>query len=353
MSLQQARKAHQEAKQLLSTNIDPAANKRIEKVKQEHMAADTFQAIATEYQDKRRDVWSDSHAKKWRGIIGNYAVPTIGKISIANITAPMVLDVIRKPEKQNKLTTAHTLLQQIGQIFRYAVQTGRCQRDITADLKGALKPKQVQHMAAILDPQKVGGLLRDIDHYEGTIHTRIALSIAIRIFQRPGNIRLMQWGWIDFDNAMLTIPPADMKRNKHGKQYGKPHLVPLSRQVIALLKEIHPITGADKYVFTGLRGKSSPMSNNTLNNALRNMGYSKEEIVPHGFRSMARTLLAETYPHINQEAIEAQLAHSKKGSLGSAYDRAEYMQDRTKIMQVWSDYLDRLQGSNKPLRLIA
>jgi integrase len=232
-------------------------------------------------------------------------------------------------------------------VFRYGVQTGRCERNPVVDLQGALKPQVVKHMAAILEPVDAGGLLRAFDGYKGQPTTKAALQLSALLFQRPGNIRAMEWAWIDLDAAMLTIPSAAMKRTVAQKLNGRPHFVPLAHQAVAILRELQPLTGHGRYVFSSLRTASRPMSENTVNAALRRMGFTGDEMTAHGFRSMARTLMAEQLEGVHPDVVEAQLAHGKSGPLGAAYDRAEYMAQRRKMMQTWADYLDKLrQGAD-------
>jgi integrase len=206
-----------------------------------------------------------------------------------------------------------------------------------------LKPVIVKNMAAILDPLKVGGLLRAIDDYQGQPTTQAALILSSLLLLRPGNIRLMEWSWIDFDGAMLTVPSTSMKRRVMEKLNGKPHLIPLAPQALEALRNVQPLTGSGKYVFSSLLSGNRPMSENTVNTALRRMGYTKEDMTAHGFRAIAKTLILERLPSIDQGCVEAQLAHTKSGPLGSAYDRAEYMDQRHAMMRVWADYLDRLR----------
>lgn len=269
--------------------------------------------------------------------------PTIGKVSIGDVTAPVLLAVLRRVESRGAHETAHTLRQTAGQVFRYGIQTGRCERNPAADLHGALQPIVVTHMAAVLEPVKAGELMRAIDGYIGQPITRAALQLSALLFQRPGNIRAMEWAWIDFDNAMLTIPAQAMKRTIHGKANGRPHFVPLAPQAVAILQELRPLTGHGQYVFPGLRSHDRPMSDNTVNAALRRMGFTGEEMSAHGFRAMARTIMIERLPGISADVLEAQLAHGKSGPLGAAYDRAEFMEQRRAMMALWADYLDQLR----------
>jgi len=254
-----------------------------------------------------------------------------------------VRDALRKVEGKGILSTAQDLQQMAGQVFRYAVQTDRIEQNPVPDLKGALKPHIAKSFAAVLDPASVSSLLRAIDAYDGQPTTRAALKLSALFFQRPGNIRAMEWAWVDLDNAMLTIPPANMKRTLHQKVNGRPHLVPLADQAVEILKELQPLTGHGRYVFPGARSFKRPMSGGTINAALRRMDFGTDEHVGHGFRAMARTMLAERIKGIDNDMVEAQLGHGKSGPLGGAYDRAEYMEQRLAMMQTWADYLDKLR----------
>lgn len=344
VSLAQARKLVVQARESLAANLDPGMQKRIAKAELKHAAENTLEAVAREFHAKQKDIWSESHAHKWLRGLELHVFPLLGRLTLPSITAPMVMDALRRVEKTGAVDTAHRLRQIVGQVFRYGVQTGRCERDPTADLAGALKPQTVKHYAAILEPKQVGGFMRAIAAYDGTIHTRVALALSALLFQRPGNIRQLEWGWVDWDKAMLTIPAASMKRTKQGKINGRPHMVPLSRQAVALLQELHLYTGRGRYVFPSVRSSERPMSDNTINAALRRMGYTSDDMTAHGYRAMARTLLVEQLHGINPDVIEAQLAHGKKGPLGAAYDRAEYMAQRVALMQIWADYLDKLKA---------
>jgi integrase len=263
----------------------------------------------------------------------------------------MLLDALRKCEKRGAVESAHTLRQTAGQVFRYGIQTGRCERSPSTDLQGALKPIVTKHMAAILEPVKVGELMRSIEDYKGQVLTRVALKLSALLFQRPGSIRQMEWAWIDTENALMTIPSQDMKRRKHQKLNGWPHLVPLTPQALECLSEGRPLTGHGRYVFPSLLTGERSMSDNTVNMALRRMGIPKDEMSAHGFRAMARTLMVERMPGISAEVIEAQLAHEKSGPLGSAYDRAEFMDQRRKLMLEWADYLDKLRLGAEVIQL--
>ena len=343
VSLAKARQRRDKARELLADGKDPSTAKREEKQTAATAAANTFELVAREFHKNKGDSWSPGYAEKWlRGMVKDM-FPYLGTLPIATITAPALLTVVRKAEARGAHETAHTLRQTAGQVFRYGIQTRRCDRDPSTDLHGALKPAVVKHMAAILEPAKVGELMRAIHSYAGQPTTRTALVLSALLFQRPGNIRQMEWAWIDLDNAMLTIPSEDMKRRIHQKINGRPHLVPLAPQALAALEDLRPLTGHGRYVFPSLLTGERPMSDNTVNVALRRMGITKEEMTAHGFRATARTLLIERIPGISDDVIEAQLAHGKSGPLGGAYDRAEFMEQRRKMMTVWADYLDKLR----------
>lgn len=344
VSLAKARQRRDKARELLADGIDPSLAKKEAKRADAISATNTFELVAREFLQTKIDAWSASYSEKWlRGMVKDL-FPYLGALPLASIKAPVLLDVLKRVEKRGAIETAHTLRQTAGQVFRYGIQTGRCERNPSVDLQGALKPVTTKNMAAILDPVKVGSLLRAIDVYIGQPMTRVALALSALLFQRPGNVRQMEWAWIDLGNSMLTIPSQDMKRRIHQKINGRPHLVPLAPQAVTLLKEIEPLTGHGRYVFPSLRTGERPMSDNTINAALRRMGFAKDEMSAHGFRATARTLMIERIKGISADVIEAQLAHGKSGPLGNAYDRAEFMDQRCKMMCEWADYLDRLRA---------
>lgn len=343
VSLLKARQRRDKARELLADGIDPSTAKKDEKLADAMAAANTFELVAREFLHTKADSWSPTYSAKWlRGMVKDL-FPYLGPLPLASIKTPALLDVLKRVEKRGAIETAHTLRQTAGQVFRYGIQTGRCERSPSQDLQGALKPVTTKNLAAILEPAKVGSLLRAIDAYSGQPMTRAALALSAFLFQRPGNVRQMEWAWVDFDNAMLTIPSQDMKRRIHQKINGRPHLVPLAPQAVAYLKELVPLTGHGRYVFPSLRTGERPMSDNTINAALRRMGFGKDEMSAHGFRATARTLMIERIKGISADVIEAQLAHGKSGPLGSAYDRAEFMEQRCKMMHEWADYLDKLR----------
>ena len=343
VSLAKARQRRDKAREQLADGTDPSEAKRDDKRVKAVASANTFELVAREFHAGKLAAWSPSYFKKWLKQLEKDVFPYVGKLPIASITTPMMLEVIRRIEKREVHDTAHTVKQTSGQVFRYGIQTGRCERDPCLDLAGALKPVIVKNMAAILDPVKVGGMLRSIDAYSGQPTTQAALILSALLFQRPANIRMMEWAWIDFDKALLTVPSMSMKRRVHEKINGKPHLIPLALQAVAVLRSIEPLTGGGKYVFSSLLSGNRPMSENTVNTALRRMGYTSDDMTAHGFRAIAKTLILERLPGIDQGCVEAQLAHTKSGPLGSAYDRAEYMEQRNAMMTVWADYLDKLR----------
>jgi integrase len=343
VSLAQARKLRDQARELLAAGVDPAETKRENKLKATTASTNTFEATAREFHANQASGWSLLYALRWIERMEKDLFPYIGSKAQPSITAPILLDALRRVEKRGAIETAHTLRQTAGQVFRYGIQTGRCERSPVSDLQGALKPVMVKHMAAVLEPVKAGELLRSIDAYTGHPMTRAALALSALLFQRPGNIRALEWAWLDLDRAMLTIPSQDMKRRLHQKVNGRPHLVPLAPQALAILRKLHPLTGHGRYCFPGLRTSERPMSDMTINAALRRMGYTSDEMSAHGFRAMARTLIVERIHGISPDVIEAQLAHGKSGPLGAAYDRAEFMDQRRQMMAAWADYLDKLR----------
>jgi len=350
VSLAKARQRRTEARELLAEGLDPGVAKRAEKLATRVAAANTFEAVAREFHATQASGWSPRYASRWIERMEKDLFPHIGKLTLPSITAPVLLDALRKVEKRGANETAHTLRQTAGQVFRYGVQTGRCERSPVSDLHGALKPIVVKHMAAVLEPAKAGELLRAIDGYSGQPMTKAALALSALLFQRPGNIRQMEWAWIDFGKALLTIPSQDMKRRLQQKINGRPHFVPLAPQAITILKELQPLTGHGRYVFPSLRTGERAMSDNTINAALRRMGFASDEMSAHGFRAMARTLMIERIHGISADVIEAQLAHGKSGPLGAAYDRAEFMEQRRSMMREWADYLDKLRTGAEVVR---
>ena len=352
VSLADAREARKRAKELLAQDIDPSTAKREEKHAAKLAASNTYESVAREFHQLKAPGWSAVHSNKWLRQNELYLFPVLGEKPLESIKPKDVLAALRKVEAKGILSTAHDLQQMAGQVFRYAVQTGRIEQNPVPDLKGALQPHVAKNFAAVVDPAQVGAMLRAIEDYSGSPVTKAALQLSALLFQRPGNIRAMEWEWIDLDKATMTIPPADMKRLLIEKLNGKPHYVPLARQAVAILRALQPLTGSGRYVLPNVRSAQRPMSEVTVNAALKRMDYGTHQHVPHGFRAMARTMIAERMVGIPAELVEAQLAHGKKGALGSAYDRAEYMEQRRAMMQTWADYLDTLRTGAQVIPLV-
>ncbi len=333
VSLAKARDRRADARKLLVDGVDPSVVKRAEKFARLEQGTNTFEAIGREWFAKNSPRWSKSHSDRSKRLLEKDLYPWLGPRPIAEIDAPELLRVIRRIESRGAVDTAHRALQYCGMVFRYAVATGRADRDPSGDLRGSLPPVQKKHHASITEPKAVGGLLRAIDGYEGHLVTRCALQLAPLVFVRPGELRRAEWSEFDFENAEWRIPAEKMKMTT-------PHIVPLSRQAVAVLQEVKPLTGAGIYVFPSVRSRQRPMSENTVNAALRRLGYTKDQMTGHGFRSMASTLLNEQGWH--HDAIERQLAHAERNGVRAAYNYAEHLPERRKMMQAWADYLDSL-----------
>ncbi len=338
VSLAQARERRFEARKQVANGIDPSQVRKAKKVALES-ADNTFEVVAWEWFGKFEPGWAPGHAIKIKARLKNDVFPYLGKRPVLEIKPPELLRVLRRIESRGALDSAHRTRNTCSQIFRYAVATGRADRDPAADLRGALPPAKSKHLAAITEPPKVAGLLRAIDDYEGSFVTRCALRIAPLVFVRPGELRHMEWSEIDLDTAEWNIPAEKMKMKQ-------PHLVPLSKQTVKTLREIQPLTGAGRYVFPSARTNQRPMSNNTVLAALRRMGYDKSEMSGHGFRAMARTMLDEVL-NIRPDFIEHQLAHEVRDPNGRAYNRTAFLDERRKMMQTWADYLDGLKAGAK------
>lgn len=344
IKLKDARERRQAARELVAKGIDPSEARKAEKTSRTSQSEGTFEAVAREWHKVIHTVkTSEGHAARTLTRLEQDAFPYIGSTPIANINAPKLLEVLRRVEGRGAIETAHRVKQACGQVFRYGIATGRCERDPSSDLKDALKPVIVKHHAAITDPKAVGGLLRAIHDYEGHPVTRAALKLAPLVFLRPGELRHAEWSEIDLEAGMWTIPASRMKRNKQQKLSGAPHLVPLSTQAVAILRDLPPLTGRGQFVFPSPRTSKRPMSENGVLSALRRMGFEKEEVSGHGFRATARTLMVERLG-VDESIIEAQLAHSVKDSLGRAYNRTEFVEQRRAMMQTWADYLDKLRA---------
>ncbi|GAC1622236.1 MAG: tyrosine-type recombinase/integrase [Nevskia sp.] len=333
VTLKIAREKCDAARKQLSASIDPGEARKAAKVSQ--AGADSFEAIAREWlaqtSAKRTAKTNDTIRTRMEADL----LPWLGQRPVAEIKAPELLATLRRVEARGSLIVAKRLRQVAGQIIRYAIATGRADRDPSGDLRGALKsPGAERHHAALTSPADVGALMRALDGYQGHFATRCALQLSPLVFVRPGELRAAEWAEIDLDGGEWRIPASRMKM-------GNAHIVPLSQQAVAILRELQPLTGRGRYVFPSVRTWARPMSNNTVNAGLRRIGYTGDQMTAHGFRAMARTLLAER--GWKPDAIERQLAHKASGPLGAAYDRAQFLDERHKMMQAWADYLDGLK----------
>jgi integrase len=348
VSLKSAREKRDASRQQLAAGVDPGEARKAEK--QAQAGAESFEVIAREWHTKFSPGWVASHGDRILRRLEKDLFPWLGKRPIAEIKAPELLAVLRRIESRGAQETAHRAMQNCGQVFRYAVMTGRAERDPTGDLRGALPPPMEKHHASIIEPKRIGALLRAIDAYEGFFATKCALRLAPLVFVRPGELRKAQWPEIDLDKAEWRIPAERMKMREQ-------HIVPLSRQAVEILWELEPLTNrgipakpnAPRYVFPGAQSRERPMSENAILAALRRMGYTKEEMTGHGFRSMASTLLHEQ--GWNHQAIERQLAQAERNAVSAAYNFAEHLPERRKMMQAWADYLDGLKAGAEVIPL--
>ncbi|SFC86260.1 Integrase [Microbulbifer thermotolerans] len=339
VSLKRARELRDEARQYVAEGIDPRDVKRARKQSAMEANKNSFAAVSEEWFAAKMAHLSDSSKDRARRALDKDLLPYLGDRPIADITAPEVLRCLRRIESRGALETAHRVKRIASQVFRFAVATGKADRDPTADLNGALTPTKKKHLAAITNPADVGKLLVNIDNYQGTPTVRAALKLAPLLFCRPGELRALEWEEINWEEQRIEIPAEKMKM-------GEPHIIPLARQAVAILRDLEPLTGRFRYVFPSERGASRCMSENAIRVALRNMGYTNEEMTGHGFRAMARTLLDEVL-HERVDYIEHQLAHTVKDPLGRAYNRTKHLPQRTTMMQRWADYLDALREQAK------
>lgn len=342
IGLGEARRRRDEAREAMAAGKDPAREKQRDKVRAKLNAENTFAAITAEFCEKRkRDgqrAWAPATAKRCEYLL-SVLCGSIGNMPIAEIEPADVLVAVRRIEGKGKLESARRTLQLAGSVFRYAVATARLKSDPTRDLKGALTSPTVTHYGAVIDPAGVGELLRSIDGYEGQPITKLAMQLAPHVFVRPGELRHAEWSEIDLEGALWTIPAGKTKMRKE-------HIVPLSRQAIAILKDVQPLTGPSGYVFPSVRTRRRPMSDNTINAGLRRLGYATDEMTAHGFRAMASTLLNESGKW-NPDAIERALAHGDTDKVRAAYHRGAHWKERVAMAQWWSDHLDELRNGAK------
>jgi len=343
ITLKQARERRDAAKRLLADKIDPSIQRRVEK--QNATTGNTFRPVASELLEKlEREGLAEVTLAKKRWLL-DFAYSSIGDRPIDKITAPELLSVLRRVEAGGRYETARRLRSTCGMVFRYAIATGRAERDVSIDLRGALTTPKVIHRAAIVDPAGIGALLRAIDGYDGLLLTTHALRLAPLVFVRPGELRQAEWAELDLEESEWRISASKMKMRR-------PHRVPLSRQAVAIIRDLQAITGGGRWLFPSVRTTARPMSENTLNAALRRLGYSSDQMTAHGFRAMASTRLNEM-GRWNPDAIERQLGHQEADDVRRAYmHAAEFWTERVKMMQAWADYLDELRDARKviPLR---
>ena len=327
--LKRAREKRDEARKLIADGIDPNARRKAERSAQ----AETFEAVANEWLELHKSSLAPETIPMLGTRLRSFLYPYIGSRPVADIRAQELLAVLRRIEARGRHETAHRVRALAGRVLRYAVATGRAPHDVAADLKDALAPVKSKNFASVTDPRRVGELMRAIHGYGGHPVTALALKLAPLVFVRPGELRAAEWSEFDLENADWRIPAARMKM-------GEPHVVPLSRQALAILRELQPLARGGRYLFPSLRTRDRPMSDNTINAALRRLGYTSEEQTGHGFRSMASTLLNEQgFP---PDVIELQLAHAERNKVRAAYNKAQRLPERRKMMQAWADYLEGL-----------
>lgn len=342
--LKQARERRAKARLTLSAGRDPSAERQTEKRNQKIAAVNTLQAVAEEWHAKNVHAWSEDYASWVLRALKADVFPWLGARPVGELEPPDLLQALRRIESRGAIVTAHRVRNNLEQIYAYAIACGQAKRNPAADLRRALKAQpEKKHHASVKDPKAIGALLRALNGYEGSFITKCALRLAPLVFVRPGELRKAEWAEFDLDNAEWRIPAERMKMRA-------PHIVPLSSQAVAVLRELQPLTGAGKYLFPSVRSRREPMSENTINAALRRLNYGTGEMTAHGFRSMASTLLNEA--GWNKDAIERQLAHGEKDKVRAAYNAAEHLPLRRKMMQAWADYLEGLAagGSVTPIR---
>lgn len=345
VSLRDAREGRERVRDMLRRGLDPNQERKRQEQARAAAALATFAAAAAEWQEHKRAGWSESQCEKVAGILRREVLPFLGHRPVADITPVEVLDCLQRTERAGKLETAHKAREYVSAIFRRSVILGQRDHDPAAALKGALKKKNSRHMAHLTDPDDIAGLLRAIDGYSGGPAAASALRLLPLVFTRPGELRQARWGEFDLQERLWSIPAERMKARR-------PHLVPLCEQAVAILAELQPVTdrGPDSLAFPGIRDRSKPLSENTLNAGLRRLGYTTEQQTAHGFRHIASTLLHEMgWP---SHVVEAQLAHEDRNQIRAVYNKAQYMPERVRMMQAWADYLDTLKRGERviPIR---
>lgn len=340
VTLSEARKARERAKDLLSQGIDPNEQKKQQKALKELGAENSFSAISREWHLRQFNTWAPVTAQRQLTLLEKDILPYLGKRPISEIQTFELVGCLNRIVDRGALETAHKARQIMNQVCRYAKQTGRLEHNPASDLSGAIPPKKAQHMAAITEPNEFGRLLVDLDRYQGSHIIRTALALAPLLFQRPGELCGMEWAEIDFNQALWVIP---REKKKERNQVEGDHIVPLSKQALALLKDIQPLTGGSRYVFPNQRNHEAHIRTESLNKAIRKLGYdTSHQQTAHGFRASARTMLDEQLG-LRIEWIEHQLAHKVRDTLGNAYNRTKHLPERVDMMQRWADYLDQLK----------
>jgi len=333
VTLSNARDRRSEARKQLANGIDPSQDRKAQKTAEDDRLANSFEEVAREWFTKFSPSWAEAHATRKIRLFERDIFPWIGQRPIAEIAAPELLSVLRRIEKRGVRETERRALVACGQVFRYAVASARAERDPSHDLRGALPPVNAEHFAAITEPEELGGILKALDAYEGTLPVRCAMRLMPMLFVRPGELRKAEWAHINLDVAEWRYLVTKTKRD---------HIVPLSKQAVKILREVLPVTGRGKYVFPSARSNTRPMSDNAILAAMRTMGIPKDVTTGHGFRATARTILDEVLG-VRIDLIEHQLAHAVKDPNGRAYNRTAFLPERRKMMQTWADYLDQLK----------
>jgi integrase len=333
VGLKEARNRRDAARKLLAEGIDPGTDRKAQKAMRQDRVANSFEVVAREWYEKFSPKWVNHHGQRVIRRFERDIFPWIGSKPIADVTASELLAVVRRIEGRDALETAHRALGNCSQVFRYAIATGRCTHNLAGDLRGALPPTNGEHFAAVTEPTQAAALLRALDGYKGTFTVACALRLAPYVFVRPGELRKAEWADIDLDAAEWRYRVT--KTNTA-------HIVPLAAQAVAILRELHSLTGTGCYVFPGARSSKRPMSDNAILAAMRRMGIGKDEMSGHGFRAMARTIMDEVLG-VRPDFIEHQLAHAVKDPNGRAYNRTTHLSERREMMQHWADYLDKLR----------
>ncbi|NTW89176.1 MAG: integrase arm-type DNA-binding domain-containing protein [Desulfobulbaceae bacterium] len=352
VSLKDAREKLDAARKMLAQGIDPGEERK--STRDVESGSGSFEAVAREWHAKFTEAqWSEIHSKNILSRLEKNIFPWLGARPVGEITPPEIIKVFRMIESRGYLETLHRAMTNCGQVFRYAIASGRATVDPTYKMNEAFPKPIKHHFSAITDPTGVATLLRAIDEYHGTFVVKCALRLAPLVFLRPKELRLAEWSEFIFDEAVWLIPIIRMKRTRRDKE-AKPkevHIVPLSRQSLGILKELYQLTGGGRLVFPGLRGKDRAISDATLTNALRRMGYDRDEMHVHGFRAIAKTMMKQNLK-LDDNWIERQLSHAVKGHLGGAYDRTTFEPERLMMMQIWADYLDKLKAGTEiiPIR---